>query len=388
MPPRFAAAELPSRHFQPRIYGVGAWTDHIYFAYDLIAYERPALLVELGTDRGESYFTFCQSIVENETGSRCFAIDTWRGDPQSGFYDETTFERVTAHNNEHYKGFSTLLRCSFDDAREQFAPEKIDILHLDGLHTEEAVQRDLGNWLPKLRPGGILLLHDVCVRTRDFGVWKAWDQLKQEGRWFTFEEGPGLGIWEKSSPRSRPFLDLFFNTTRDSAALAAYYRDRVRELREKIAEQWRTGKIRETAFAQETIIQVFYTRDGRHCEEDSLYTRIGHDDWKEVSIKLPPGGSASPLRIDFVSALTVIEISSLRLISSGKSHFEAQAVEEFNRIRLGGDVERLPHPNHLLLKITGIDPQLYLPALVPISAHEQLVLEVRLRVWPQESGRS
>ena len=53
--------ELPSCHFEPRIYGVGAWTSHLYFAYDLVATLKPALLVELGVDRGESYFAFCQS---------------------------------------------------------------------------------------------------------------------------------------------------------------------------------------------------------------------------------------------------------------------------------------------------------------------------------------
>jgi len=79
--------DLPSRHFEPRIYGVGAWTSHLHFAYDLVAVLRPALLVELGVDRGESYFAFCQSVAENQTGTRCFGIDTWRGDQHAGGYD-------------------------------------------------------------------------------------------------------------------------------------------------------------------------------------------------------------------------------------------------------------------------------------------------------------
>ena len=65
------ALALPSRNFRPRRYGLGAWTEHIYFAYDLIAQLKPAAVVELGTDRGESYFAFCQSIAENGTATRC-----------------------------------------------------------------------------------------------------------------------------------------------------------------------------------------------------------------------------------------------------------------------------------------------------------------------------
>src|SRR5687768_2833229 len=112
--------DLPSRRFEPLIYGVGAWTDHLHFAYDLVATLRPASLVELGVDRGESYFAFCQSVAENQTGTRCFGIDTWRGDQQAGGYDETTFAEVFEHNQAHYAAFSTLIRSAFDDALGQF----------------------------------------------------------------------------------------------------------------------------------------------------------------------------------------------------------------------------------------------------------------------------
>ena len=190
------AASLPSRHFRPRVYCVGAWTAHIHFAYDLVARLRPRVFVELGTDRGESYFAICQASAENKTGTTCFAVDTWRGDLHAGQYDETTFALVAAHNRAYYKNFSKLMRCTFDAALENFPLEGIDLLHLDGLHSEEAVRRDLGNWLPKLRAGGLLLLHDIHVRTREFGVWKVWDELIARGRSWGFDEGPGLGVWQ------------------------------------------------------------------------------------------------------------------------------------------------------------------------------------------------
>ena len=74
MQSKIIGTELPSRHFQPRIYGVGAWTDHLDFGYDLVALLQPKLVVELGVDRGESYFAFCQSAVENQTSTRCFGV--------------------------------------------------------------------------------------------------------------------------------------------------------------------------------------------------------------------------------------------------------------------------------------------------------------------------
>src|SRR6478672_39786 len=99
--------DLPSRHFEPQVYGVGAWTPHLAFACDLVAVLKPKLLVELGVDRGESYFAFCQSAVEHETGTQCFGIDTWQGDQHAGGYDETTFQQVSEHNESNYAAFSS-----------------------------------------------------------------------------------------------------------------------------------------------------------------------------------------------------------------------------------------------------------------------------------------
>ncbi|HEX4640089.1 MAG TPA: class I SAM-dependent methyltransferase [Chthoniobacterales bacterium] len=366
--------DLPSRHFEPRIYGVGAWTPHIYFACDLVAILKPRLLVELGVDRGESYFAFCQSALENKTGTRCFGIDTWRGDEHAGGYDETTFVQVSAHNQQNYAAFSTLIRSTFDDALPQFEAGNIEVFHLDGLHTEAAVRHDLDSWLPKLRPGGILLLHDVGVRAKGFGVWKVWEELQKKGRSCTFADGPGLGVWQKPPIAPLPeFFDHLLGPPNESnALLAKYYTERANEMQAKIAQQWQDGSIRQTPFAQQTIIQIFHSTDGSHSEENSVYARIGHEGWKDLRIELPPGAGAAPLRIDFVSALTTIEIASIRLSS-------APAQPDFNSIHVRGDAERLPDASLLRLRITGIDPQLHLPA-IETPADRPLFVEMRLRV--------
>lgn len=374
--------DLPSSRFAPRIYDVGAWTPHIHFGYDLVATMAPRLLVELGVDRGESYFAFCQSAVENKTGTQCFGIDTWQGDQQAGGYDETTFAQVSAHNRANYTPFSTLIRTTFDAAREEFKPESIDLLHLDGLHTEAAVRHDIDSWLPKVRPGGIVLLHDVDVRQRDFGVWKIWDELKQRSRFWTFHDGPGLGVWQKPPVSELPgFLEKLLAKPNDfHQDLTIYYRERTDQLQRKISEHWRDGTIRQTPFAQQSIIQTFYTKDGTHREEDSVLTRIGHEGWKEVRIELPSGAWASPLRIDFVSALTTIDVASIRLTKGGKTYFSAVERSGFDSIGLGGDVQRLDHPTALRLKVTGLDPQLYLPVVALPSGKEPVVLHMRLHV--------
>ena len=182
-----------------------------------------------------------------------------------------------------------------------------------------------GAWLPKLRPGGILLLHDVDVRSKEFGVWKVWDELQARGRSWTFHDGPGLGVWQKPPASPLPgFLEqLLSSPDEQNADLAKYYTERAAAMQEKIAQHWRDGTIRDTPFARQTVIQVFYSSDGSHREENSIYARIGHQGWKEVRIELPPWAGAAPLRIDFVSALTIIEIASIRLTKGLATCFAA-----------------------------------------------------------------
>lgn len=365
---------LASRHFNPLRYGLGAWTEHIFFACDLVAQLRPRVLVELGTDRGESYFAFCQSARENATATRACAIDHWRGDSHAGSYDDATFAHVTAHNEKHYADFSTLLRLSFDEALDRFAPASIDLLHIDGHHTEAAVRHDVETWLPKLRPGGILLMHDVAMRARDFGVWKVWEELRRQGRSFTFGQPPGLGVWEKPSAGSvPPLLETLFSLPNEKLdALREYYGQRHTGLQTRIAQQWRDGTIRTSPMAEETVVQIFWTNDGNFSEEKSADARLGHDDWKEVVVPLASSDPITGLRIDFYSALTTIEIASIEVeAKTGDLIYRAARAADFAAIRLMGDCVR-ESLEPFVIRVTGVDPQLHLPPL-PRSASALLV---------------
>jgi Methyltransferase domain len=376
------ALSLPSRHFVPRQYGLGAWTENLYFAYDLIAQLKPAVFVELGTDRGESYFAFCQSVDENRTGTRCFAVDHWRGDSQSGSYEESTFLTVDAHNRSRYAGFSTLLRCSFDATLAKFAPESIDLLHIDGHHTEDAVRHDVESWLPKLRSGGILLMHDVTMRGRNFGVWKVWSELTAAARSWTFPQSPGLGVWEKPPGRLLPpLLEILLSGPNDKrATVLDYYRDRNTELQTRMEQHWRDGSIRSAPMAGETVIQVFWSQGDGFSEENSSHARISHETWRDVSIMLPITGSMRQLRIDFFSPLTTIEIAAIRVATtSGRVLFDATTANEFEAVNVLGDCRRISL-RPLTLEVTGIDPQLHLPAFPAPVSRESVLVRMRLRV--------
>jgi hypothetical protein len=169
------------------------------FAAWLVKELSPTVLVELGTHTGNSYFSFCQSIAESELDTKCYAVDTWHGDKHAGEYGDEVFGSVSQHNNANYAKFSCLLRATFANALSYFSDRSIDLLHIDGLHTYDAVRHDFETWLPKLSPGAVVLFHDTNVRERDFGVWKLWDELKKVyPNNLEFTHSHGLGVLQLS----------------------------------------------------------------------------------------------------------------------------------------------------------------------------------------------
>ncbi len=87
---------------------------------------------------------------------------------------------LRAHHDPAYALFSELIQSSFDDALPRFQDKSIDLLHLDGYHSYEAVKHDSETWLPKLSDRGIILLHDIEVRDDEtFGAWRVLAEIKK-----------------------------------------------------------------------------------------------------------------------------------------------------------------------------------------------------------------
>ncbi len=194
---------------RPSYLAHSAWTEHVPFAFWLVEALRPSLFVELGTHWGVSYFAFCQAIDKLEPGAKAFAVDSWTGDAHAGEYGPEVFQAVREYNENTYRHFSTLRKCSFDDAREYFLDSSIDLLHIDGLHTYEAVQHDFESWLPKMSPRGVVVFHDTNVREANFGVFRLFGELKESYSTFEFAHGHGLGIVGVGAEQTENMQRLF-----------------------------------------------------------------------------------------------------------------------------------------------------------------------------------
>ena len=374
--------DLPSKRFRPIRYrpgNLGNWSGHLPFANDLIAALRPKLLTELGTHFGESYFGFCQAVAENGLPCKCYAVDTWQGDSHAGFYDESVFQEVQAYNSANYASFSTLLRDTFDHACEQFGAETIDLLHIDGLHTYQAVKHDFENWFPKVRPGGVILFHDTAARHADFNVWRFWEEISQEYSAFEFTHSWGLGILRKpGDPLDRPDLvrALFSGSPSERAFLQHYYST----LADAVAWEQRSKFIAPNQSL--TRLQVFPCLRGGYEELTSVVVPGRLNQWETHTIELSQGSGCGPIRIDPTDTPGVVEIRGIALRRPIDNFVLRSWATPAEILSCARDSELIvaSEADPPLLISTGPDPKLFLPLDKQVSLDQPLIVDISLRV--------
>jgi predicted O-methyltransferase YrrM len=139
---------------------------------DLIVKERPSVVVEIGVWGGASLLPQALACEYIEHG-HVWGVDPW--DPRESVRDmqdpkniewwggvdhEERFRELTAALLElRLTPYCTLVRAT--SARAQGLFEAIDVLHIDGNHTEQTSTSDVFLYLPKVRSGGHIFFDDV-----------------------------------------------------------------------------------------------------------------------------------------------------------------------------------------------------------------------------------
>jgi hypothetical protein len=194
---------------EPRML-VSAWLAHIPLTPVIMKLLRPRTFVELGAWGGHSYLAFCKAVKDLGLETQCTAIDTWEGDAHTGKYGPEILNDLKSHHDPAFAGFSQLMKSTFNDAVGAFADRTIDLLHIDGAHTYEAVRHDWESWQGKLSERGVVILHDTAERDQGFGVWRLWEEISAGRPSVNLPYGHGLGIMAVGAGVPAAFLEFLF----------------------------------------------------------------------------------------------------------------------------------------------------------------------------------
>jgi hypothetical protein len=154
--------------------------------------------VELGTFEGR----FAASFLQHWGGRLLTCVDPWRAgyddrDPASSADMEQALAAARAVMAK-FGERSRLLRMTGHEAAGLFPSGVLDFVYIDARHREEDVRRDIADWWPKLKSGGILAGHDL-VNPEDPGprgedLPHGWE-LHVQPAVFGFAEQEGLELW-------------------------------------------------------------------------------------------------------------------------------------------------------------------------------------------------
>lgn len=116
---------------------------------------RKSVAVEIGSYIGASSLMIALGLGRD---SRLICIDTWQNDAMTeGNWDSFEVFKKNTHKVGHK---IDPWRMTSVEAGKIFN-EKIDFVFIDGDHSYEGVKQDVDLWLPRLKSGGIIALHDI-----------------------------------------------------------------------------------------------------------------------------------------------------------------------------------------------------------------------------------
>ena len=168
---------------------------------ELLAARQPRLIVEIGSDAGGTLWAWSQL----PGPPRVVGVDLPGGPFSSG-------AALDAHGATVVIGDSHLA-ATFALAREQLAGELADVLFIDADHTYAGAKADYVRYRPLVRPGGLIVLHDIAphdiptVGVRQLWQEIAWRSPAQEIITEPDQRWAGIGVLENvPAPARGPVL--------------------------------------------------------------------------------------------------------------------------------------------------------------------------------------
>jgi predicted O-methyltransferase YrrM len=156
----------------------------------------PALcVVEIGSYCGGSTVVIARTAARRAPGARVFAIEPFSAE---GARYQRNYESLFDANVADWSVGTTIEKVrTTSDAAAPGWKRPIDFLYVDGDHSYDAVVRDVRNFVPFVREGGVFAFHDY--KPGKDGVRRAVDELVAPYHAKLFQAG-SLAVFRKRAP--------------------------------------------------------------------------------------------------------------------------------------------------------------------------------------------
>lgn len=137
---------------------------------DLITALKPDTVVEIGVFGGKSLVPMASALKYNHKG-KIYGVDPWSevasSDGMEGanlsWWSHIDHLRILNGLQKKIKEFKLQSQVILIQATSEDCPiiDQIDIIHIDGNHSEKASYLDVLKWVPHVKSGGLIVFDDI-----------------------------------------------------------------------------------------------------------------------------------------------------------------------------------------------------------------------------------
>lgn len=150
------------------------WNKKALAMAELVLKEDPFTVVEIGVFGGKSLIPQAIALKELQVPGVIFGIDPWKkecaleasDDPANNeWWDKVNLDEILSGCSKaiwdnNLDDVCCLMRSPSGVAVRAFIVDEIEILHIDGNHSEAVSTTDVIKWLPRVAPGGHIWFDD------------------------------------------------------------------------------------------------------------------------------------------------------------------------------------------------------------------------------------
>jgi predicted O-methyltransferase YrrM len=141
---------------------------------------RPRRVLEIGTAQGGTFFLLSRAAAAD---AKLISLDLPAGRWGGGY---SNWKRhlyrslLLPEQSAEFIRSNSHLPSSFESVKTMLGGDPLDLLFIDGDHSYEGVKADFELYSPLVRPGGLIVLHDIAFHEKyDCHVDQFWAEVKE-----------------------------------------------------------------------------------------------------------------------------------------------------------------------------------------------------------------
>ena len=185
-------------------------TEQFFLGFGLVHYAlvrncKPKHILCVGSRKGYIPAILALACKDNGSGHIDFVDAGYDQDKPTKHWSGVGFWKKN-NPNKHFgkigiSNFITTYVMTTQEYAKKYPKKRYQYIYIDGDHSYESVKKDYSFFWPGLDKKGFMSFHDVIAKgyldKGLFGVWKLWEELKENKIVFPFPKDSGLGIIQK-----------------------------------------------------------------------------------------------------------------------------------------------------------------------------------------------